>query len=76
MTTMAGERDGSDSRYRQGMPNNELEDDTALNTADATLTTADQSAALAGIQRFPTTNEEIAQQFHASLQQLISDAAR
>ena len=67
MTTMAGEGDGSDSRYRQGMPNNELEDDTALNTADATLTTVNQSAALAGIQRFPTTNEEIAQRFHASL---------
>jgi hypothetical protein len=73
---MAGEGDGSDSRYSQGVPSNELEDDTTLNTADATLTTADQSAALAGIQRFPTTNEEIAQRFHASLQQLISDAAK
>ena len=76
MTTMAGEGDGSDSRYSQGVPSNELEDDTALNAAEATVTTADQLAALAGIQRFPTTNEEIAQRFHASLQQLISDAAR
>ncbi|KAK1568899.1 hypothetical protein Q3G72_030193 [Acer saccharum] len=73
---MAGDGDGSDSRYSQGMPSNELEDDTALNTADATLTTADQSAALAGIQRLPTANEEIAQRLRASLQQLISDAAR
>ncbi|KAK0579183.1 hypothetical protein LWI29_022333 [Acer saccharum] len=31
------------------MPSNELEDDTVLNTADATLTTVDQSAALAGL---------------------------
>ena len=76
MTTIAGDGDGSDSRYSQGMPSNELEDDTALNTADATLMTADQSAALAGIQRFPTANEEIAQRFRASLQQLISDATR
>ena len=76
MITMASEGDGSDSRYSQGVPSNELEDDTTLNTADATLTTADQSAALAGIQRFPTTNEEIAQRFHASLQQLISDVAK
>ena len=76
MTTMAGEGDGSDSRYSQGVPSNELEDDTTLNTADATQTTADQSTALAGIQRFPTTNEEIVQRFHASLQQLISDAAK
>ena len=76
MKTMAGEGDGSDSRYSQGMTSKELEDDTMLNTADATLTTADQSAALAGIQHFPTTNEEIAQRFRASLQQLISDAAR
>ncbi|KAK0605493.1 hypothetical protein LWI29_027475 [Acer saccharum] len=73
---MASEGDGSDSRYSQGMPSNELEDDTVLNTVDATLTTVDQSAALAGIQRFPTTNEEIAQRLRASLQQLISDAAR
>ncbi|KAK1550753.1 hypothetical protein Q3G72_024197 [Acer saccharum] len=73
---MAGDGDGSDSRYSQGMPSNELEDDTALNTADATLTTADQSATLAGIQRLPTANEEIAQRLRASLQQLISDAAR
>ncbi|KAK0590681.1 hypothetical protein LWI29_030373 [Acer saccharum] len=73
---MAGDGDGSDSRYSQGMPSNELEDDTALNTADATLTTADQSAALAGIQRLPTANEEIAQRLRASPQQLISDAAR
>ncbi|KAK0608843.1 hypothetical protein LWI29_036817 [Acer saccharum] len=36
----------------------------------------DQSAALASIQRFPTTNEDIVQRFHVSLQQLISDAAR
>ena len=64
---MAGEGDGSDSRYSQGLPNNELEDDTTLNTTDATLTTADQSAALASIQRFPTTNEEIMQRFRASL---------
>ncbi|KAK1576216.1 hypothetical protein Q3G72_011959 [Acer saccharum] len=62
--------------YSQGLPNNELEDDTTLNTADATATTADQSAALAGIQRFPTTNEDIVQRFRASLQQLISDAAK
>ncbi|KAK0574964.1 hypothetical protein LWI29_031634 [Acer saccharum] len=48
---MAGEGDGSDSRYSQGLPNNELEDDTTLNTADATLTTADQSAALADAAR-------------------------
>ncbi|KAK0596636.1 hypothetical protein LWI29_017605 [Acer saccharum] len=73
---MAGDGDGSDSRYSQGVPSNELEDDTALNTADATLTTANQSAALAGIQRLPTANEEIAQRLRASLQQLISDAAR
>ncbi|KAK0600747.1 hypothetical protein LWI29_018038 [Acer saccharum] len=73
---MVGEGDGSDSRYSQGMPSNELEDDTVLNTADATLTTVDQSAALAGVQRFPTTNEEIAQRLRASLQQLISNAAR
>ena len=73
---MAGEGDSSDSRYSQGLPNNELEDDTTLNTADATATTADQSAALASIQRFPTTNEDIVQRFRASLQQLISDAAR
>ena len=66
MTTMAGDGDGSDSRYSQGMPSNELEDDIALNIADATLTTADQSAALAGIQRFPTANEEIAQRLRAS----------
>ncbi|KAK0579664.1 hypothetical protein LWI29_029507 [Acer saccharum] len=46
---MAGDGDGSDSRYSQGMPSNELEDDTTLNTADATLMTADQSAALAGL---------------------------
>ncbi|KAK0593876.1 hypothetical protein LWI29_009739 [Acer saccharum] len=72
----AGDGDGSDSRYSQGVPSNELEDDTALNTADATLTTADQSAALAGIRRLPTANEEIAQRLRASLQQLISDAAR
>ncbi|KAK0595430.1 hypothetical protein LWI29_006571 [Acer saccharum] len=45
--TMAGEGDGNDSRYSQGLPNNELEDDTTLNTVDATLTTADQLAALA-----------------------------
>ncbi|KAK0594283.1 hypothetical protein LWI29_007823 [Acer saccharum] len=51
---MAGDGDGSDSRYSQGVPSNELEDDTALNTADATLTT----------------------RLRASLQQLISDAAR
>ncbi|KAK0590984.1 hypothetical protein LWI29_034021 [Acer saccharum] len=51
---MAGEGDGSDSRYSQGMPSNELEDDTALNTADATLTTADQSAALAVV--IPTSD--------------------
>ncbi|KAK0578263.1 hypothetical protein LWI29_007674 [Acer saccharum] len=44
---MAGEGDGSDSRYSQGMPSNELEDDTALNTVDATLTTVNQSTALA-----------------------------
>ncbi|KAK1575904.1 hypothetical protein Q3G72_009385 [Acer saccharum] len=73
---MAGEGNGSDSRYSQGMPSNELEDDTVLNTADATLTTVDQSASLAGIQRFPATNEEIAQRLRTSLQQLISDAAR
>ena len=73
---MAGEGDGSDSRYSQGMPSNELEEDTVLNTADATLTAVDQSAALAGIQRFPTANEEIVQRLRASLQQLISDAAR
>ncbi|KAK0602658.1 hypothetical protein LWI29_035740 [Acer saccharum] len=73
---MAGDGDGSDSRYSQGVPSNELEDDTALNTADATLTTVNQSAALAGIQRLPTANEEIAQRLRASLQQLISDAAR
>ncbi|KAK1558910.1 hypothetical protein Q3G72_008126 [Acer saccharum] len=73
---MAGDGDGSDSRYSQGMPSNELEDDTMLNIADATLTTADQSAPLAGIQRFPTANEEIAQRLRISLQQLISDAAR
>ncbi|KAK0578380.1 hypothetical protein LWI29_009529 [Acer saccharum] len=73
---MAGKGDGSDSKYSQGMPSNELEDDTVLNTTNATLTTVDQSAALAGIQRFPTTNEEIAQRLRASLQQLISDAAR
>ena len=73
---MAGEGDGSDSRYSQGLPINELEDDATLSTADVTLATADQSTALAGIQRFPTTNEEIVQRFRASLQQLISDAAR
>ncbi|KAK0570393.1 hypothetical protein LWI29_000485 [Acer saccharum] len=73
---MAGDGDGSDSRYSQGVPSNELEDDTALNTADATLTTVNQSAALAGIQHLPTANEEITQRLRASLQQLISDAAR
>ncbi|KAK1581297.1 hypothetical protein Q3G72_004755 [Acer saccharum] len=73
---MVGEGDGSNSRYSQGLPNNELEDDTTLNTADATATTADQLAALAGIQRFPTTNEDIVQRFRVFLQQLISDAAR
>ena len=73
---MAGERDGSDSRYSQGPPGNELEDDATLNAADVTLTTADQLTAIASIQRFPPTNEEIIQRFQASLQQLISDAAR
>ncbi|KAK0580548.1 hypothetical protein LWI29_003143 [Acer saccharum] len=48
---MAGKGDGNDSRYSQGLPNNELEDDTTLNTADATLTTADQSIALADAAR-------------------------
>ena len=64
---MAGKGDGSDSRYSQGLPTNELEDDTTLNTADVTLATVDQSTALAGIQRFPPTNEEIIQRFWASL---------
>ena len=73
---MAGEGDGSDSRYSQGLLDNELEEDTTLNAADVTLTTAYQSTAIAGIQRFPPTNEEIAQRFRASLQQLISDVAR
>ena len=73
---MAGEGDGNDSRYSQGLPNNELEDDTTLNTVDAILTMTDQSTALAGIQRFPTTNEDIVQRFRVSLQQLISDVAR
>ncbi|KAK0571538.1 hypothetical protein LWI29_017690 [Acer saccharum] len=73
---MAGEGDGSDPRYSQGLPNNELEDDTTLNTADATATMADQSATMAGIQCFPTTNEDIMQRFRVSLQRLISDAAR
>ncbi|KAK0579311.1 hypothetical protein LWI29_024418 [Acer saccharum] len=73
---MAGEGDGSNSKYNQGPPGNELEDNATLNAADVTLTTADQSTAIAGIQRFPLTNEEIVQRFQASLQQLISDAAR
>ena len=47
--TMAGEGDGSDSRYNQGLPVNELEDDTTHNTANVALTTVDQSAALTGI---------------------------
>ena len=64
---MAGEGDGSDSRYSHGLPTNELEDDATPNTADATLATADQSTALAGIRHFPTTNEEIVQRFRASL---------
>ncbi|KAK1563451.1 hypothetical protein Q3G72_027729 [Acer saccharum] len=57
---MASEEDGSDSRYSHGLPTNELEDDATPNTADATLATADQTNALAGLQRFPPTNEEIA----------------
>ena len=65
---MAGEGDGSDSRYSQGLTINELEDDATLNTADVTLATADQSTTMAGIQRFPPTNEEIVQRFQASLQ--------
>ena len=73
---MAGEGDDSDSRYSQGLPDNELEEDTAVNAADAMLTTADQSTAMAGIQGFPPTSEEIAQRFRASLQQLISNAAK
>ncbi|KAK1554477.1 hypothetical protein Q3G72_012781 [Acer saccharum] len=74
---MAGEGDYIDSRYSQGLPDNELlEEDTALNATDATLTTADQSTAIAGFQRFPLTSEDIAQRFRASLQQLISDAAK
>ena len=64
---MVGERDGSDSRYSQGLPINELEDDATLNTADVTLATVDQSTALAGIQHFPPTNEDIVQRFRASL---------
>ncbi|KAK0591732.1 hypothetical protein LWI29_007105 [Acer saccharum] len=44
---MAGKGDGSDSRYSQGPPGNELEDDATLNVADVTLTTADQSTAIA-----------------------------
>ena len=43
---------------------------------DATLTAENQSTAIAGIQRFPPTNKEIAQWFRASLQQLIFDAAK
>ena len=46
---MAGEGDGSDSRYSQGLLGNELEDDATLNAADVTLTTADQSTVIAGI---------------------------
>ena len=46
---MAGEGDGSDSKYNQGLPTNELEDDATLNTADVTLATIDQSTALASI---------------------------
>ncbi|KAK0571152.1 hypothetical protein LWI29_011840 [Acer saccharum] len=34
---MAGEGDGSDSRYSQGLPTNELENDATLNTADIAL---------------------------------------
>lgn len=74
--TMAGTGDDGDSRYNQDSPDNELGDDTTQNAANASLTAAVQPTALAGIQRFPTTNEEIVQRFHASLQQLIADAAR
>ena len=72
---MAGEGDGSGSKYRQGLPDNKLGEDTTLNTVDATLMAEDQSTAIAGIQHFPSANEKIAQRFQASLQQLISDAA-
>ena len=65
---MAGEGDGSDSKHSQGLPVNESEDGTTHNTADVALTTASQSTALASIQRFPPTNEEIVQRFRASLQ--------
>ena len=65
---MAGKGDDNDSRYSQGLPDNELEENNTLNTADATLTTADQSITIAGIQRFPPTSEKTAKRFWASLQ--------
>ncbi|KAK3188945.1 hypothetical protein Dsin_028506 [Dipteronia sinensis] len=37
---MAGEGDGSDSRYSQGLPINELDDDATLNTAEQLISDA------------------------------------
>ena len=55
---MAGEGDSSNSRHDQDLPDDRLEADT---TPDASLTIENQSAAIAGIQRFLPTNEEITQ---------------
>ena len=70
---MAGEGDGSNSRHNQDLPDDRLEVDVSLDTA---LIAENQPAAIVGIQRFPPTSDEIAQRFRASLQQLVSDAAK
>ena len=61
--TMDGEGNGSGSRNSQELPNDAPGVDTALKTTgptDADLTIENQSAAMADIQRFPPTSEEIA----------------
>ena len=70
---MAGEGDGSNYRHDQDLPDDRLEVDASL---DAALIAENQPAPIASIQRFPPTSDEIAQRFRASLQQLVSDAAK
>ena len=54
---MVGEGDGSNSRHNQDLPDDKLEVDASL---DAALIAKNQPVAVAGIQRFPPTSDEIA----------------
>ena len=67
---MENDGDGRGSRSNQNSTSDTGRVDIALNATgslDATLTPGNQSTVIAGIQRFPPTNKEIAQRLGISL---------